>query len=70
MPRKRDSEESSRDIDRSVWMPRAEAAQVLGIPSNWIKPLVDKGELRGLQRGKWLYIERASASAYQKRRNG
>lgn len=68
MPRQRDSEESSRDIDRSVWMPRSEAAQVLGIPSNWIKALVDKGELRGLQRGKWLYIERASADTYKRKK--
>lgn len=70
MPRKRDSEESSRDIDRTVWMSRAEAAQVMGVASNWIKPLVDQGEIKGLQRGKWLYIERASAAAYVRRQKG
>jgi hypothetical protein len=70
MPRKRDSEESSRDIDRTVWMSRAEAAQVMGVSQNWIKPLVDQGEIKGLQRGKWLYIERKSAAAYVRRQKG
>lgn len=67
MPRKRDSEESSRDIDRTVWMSRQEAAQEMGVASNWIKSLVEQGEIKGLQRGKWLYIERASAKTYLRR---
>lgn len=50
-------------VDRKKYMSRAEAAEYLGIPFERVKPLIDKGILKGLQRGKMWYVERASAKA-------
>lgn len=47
-------------IDRSKYMSRKEAAEELGIPFERVKPLIDNGKLRGLQRGKVWYVERES----------
>lgn len=54
-------------VDRKKYMSRAEASVYLDIPPNRIKPLIDKGDLKGLQRGKFWYVERASAEALKKR---
>lgn len=49
------------NVDRSKYMTREEAASYLGIPFYKVKPLIDKGKLKALQRGKVWYVERASA---------
>lgn len=65
--RKYDEEAAARQIDRSVWMTREEAATFLGIPFNRLKPLIDRGVLKSTRRGSWFYVERASAKAYKER---
>lgn len=68
VPRKHDEEAAARQIDRSVWMTREEAATALGTQHRSIKPLIDSGDLQGLQRGKRWYVSRRSVEAYKKRR--
>lgn len=68
MVRKYDEEAAARQIDRSVWLTREEAGALIGLPWERIKPLIDRGELTGLQRGKRWYVERRSAQAYKDRR--
>lgn len=46
-------------------MTREEAAAYLGIPFERVKPLIDRGALKGTQRGRWHYVERSSAKAYK-----
>lgn len=48
-------------------MSRKEAAEYLGIPFERVKPLIDNGKLKGLQRGKIWYVERASAKQLKER---
>lgn len=66
--RKYDEEDAARQIDRSVWLTREEAGALIGLPWERIKPLIDRGDLKGLQRGKRWYVERRSAQAYKDRR--
>jgi hypothetical protein len=66
--RKYDEEAAVRQIDRSVWMTREEAGALIGLPWERIKPLIDRGTLKGLQRGKRWYVERRSAQTYKDRR--
>ena len=54
-------------VDRSKYMTREEAATYLGIPFERVKPLIDRGALKGTQRGRWHYVERASAKAYKEK---
>lgn len=54
-------------VDRKKYMTRADAAAELGIPFERVKPLIDKGQLAGLQRGKVWYVERKSVEALKKR---
>jgi excisionase family DNA binding protein len=56
-------------VDRDAYMTRQEAADYLGIPIYKVKPLIDSGTLKGLQRGRFWYVERASAEALKKRGN-
>lgn len=53
--------------DRDKYMTRAEAAKELGIPFERVKPLIDKEILKGLQRGKIWYVERASVKRLKER---
>lgn len=48
-------------VDHKKYMSRTEASEYLGMPWNRIKPLIDDGTLKGLQRGHAWYVERASA---------
>ncbi len=48
-------------------MTREEAAAYLGIPFERVKPLIDRGALKSAQRGRWHYVERASAKAYKEK---
>lgn len=54
--------------DKAKWLSRTEAGKALGLPWERIKPLIDKGELTGLQRGHQWYVDRASVAAFIKRR--
>lgn len=65
--RKYDKEAASRQIDRSVWMTREEAGALIGLPWERIKPLIDRGALKGLQRGRRWYVSRKSAQEYRDR---
>lgn len=67
MPRKYDEEADARQIDRDVWMTREEAATALHTDHQSIKPLIDRGELKGLQRGRRWYVTRESVQAYKRR---
>lgn len=67
VPRKYDDEADARQIDRSVWMTREEAAAALGTQHRSIKPLIDSGDLKGLQRGRRWYVTRESVQAYKRR---
>lgn len=68
MARKRDSEQSARDIDRRKYMTRTEAAIALGVGQGAVLPMWKQGRLRGIQRGKWLYIERESVEDFKRKR--
>jgi len=48
-------------VDRNKYMTRKEAAEYLGLTFERVKPLIDKGILKGLQRGHVWYVERESA---------
>lgn len=67
MPRKYDEESAARHIDRSVWMTREEAATALHTDHQGIKPLIDRGALVGLQRGRRWYVSRKSVQEYKNR---
>lgn len=54
-------------VDRKKYMTRQEAAKELGIPFERVKPLIDKGKLTGLQRGKVWYVDRASVQTLKER---
>lgn len=68
MPRKYDEEADARQVDRSVWMTREEAAAALHTNHQSIKPLIDSGDLKGLQRGHRWYVSRESVKAYLRNR--
>lgn len=57
------------NVDRDKYMTRKEAAEYLGVPFERMKPMLDRGALKGLQRGKVWYIERESAKN-RKRQGG
>lgn len=67
VPRKYDDEATARQIDRSVWMTREEAATALHTDHQSIKPLIDRGALVGLQRGRRWYVSRKSVQEYKNR---
>lgn len=54
--------------DKAKWMSRTDASKALGLPWERIKPLIDKGQLKGLQRGHQWYVGRESVAAFIKRR--
>lgn len=55
-------------VDHNKYMSRADAVKALGIPFERIKPMIDRGQLEGYQRGKVWYVSRASVAAYIKKR--
>lgn len=55
------------NVDRDKYMTRLEAAEYLGVAFYRVKPMIDEGKLKGLQRGKVWYVERASAKALKER---
>ena len=65
--RKYEAEAAARQIDRTKYMTRREAARFLGVPFERIAPMVARGGLKGTWRGHWLYIERASAEEFKRR---
>jgi hypothetical protein len=54
--------------DPSKWVSRKEAAAETGLTRERITMIIASGEVRTLQRGRWVYIERASLAAYRRRR--
>lgn len=54
--------------DRSKYVSRKEAAALTGWTRERITMIIASGEVRTVQRGKWVYIERASLAAYRRNR--
>lgn len=52
--------------DPRKYVSRQEAARMLRVPDNRVLPLIRKGLLNGLQRGKWWYVSRDSIAYYNK----
>lgn len=54
--------------DPAKWFSRKEAAAETGLTRERITMIIASGEVKTLQRGRWLYIERESLAAYRRRK--
>jgi hypothetical protein len=54
--------------DPAKYVSRKEAAAITGWTRERITMIIASGEVNTVQRGKWVYIERASLAAYRRGR--